>query len=230
MTEDCACLREFPPRDFKSASQADDFMSKVRLSPVFRFLAVDSGDVTRERYRCRTCARDWLCRIPAEPPYTWGPAVPLKEAKPAAEQERIPLASPAFLEVGGLKRDSLGWATVVYEIEASDDVSAVVQALLDWRPGLQSWSLNAGLKEIEIQVGAKLLKGSPVFTVFAEFWPRGQVNPAWKAMKAGKNWRPVHLRGIRSREGAMGFQGEYYLAVVDLKSEAVMAWMMMEAR
>ena len=29
MTEDCACLRDFAPRDFKSASQADDFMSKV---------------------------------------------------------------------------------------------------------------------------------------------------------------------------------------------------------
>lgn len=242
MSEACDCFTQFPERAFKSASDADSFMSGVRLSSVFRFSGTDEGEITREKYRCRKCGRDWVCRIPSAPPYTWGPAIPVEEprrgAAPVAPPpprstpdagDRVPVASAVFLEPGGARREKIGPFTVVYEDEAAEDVPKVLRTLTAWRPGLQSWCANAGLADVEIEVGARLDKRSSVFEVFAVTWPREHINPGWRAMRGGKTWRPVHLRGIRERTAA-GFAGEYYLVVVDVRMESVVAWMMAEAK
>lgn len=224
---DCRCLAEFPERAFKSARDADDFMSRVRLSPVFRFVATDEGSVTRERYRCRTCGRDFACTIPADPPYTWAPLVPV-HARPA---DPAPVAAAVgFMEVGNLRREVVGAVTALYEDAASGDVPAVLRTLFAWRPGLKTWAANANLLDVEIELGPRLPRGSSAFEPFADTWSPEHVNPAWKSMRAGNNWRSIHIRGVRTRTpgSAAGFAGEHFLVIVDVKRESVMAWMMRE--
>jgi len=246
MSGDCACLSRFPARDFKTAREADDFLTRVRMSPVFRYSGSDAGEVTRERFRCRTCGRDWFLRIPQNPPYWWGPLFekkeetapppvvpppPLQATAPPPSANRTPVASPIFLEVAGVRHERIGEFDVVYEDEAADDVAVVMRALLNWRPGLRTWAANAGLSQVEIELGARIEKNANLFDLFAATWPPDLVNPGWRAMRAGKAWRPVHLRGIRRRDaGAANFDGEYYLLVVNVKMENVVAWMMSEAK
>jgi hypothetical protein len=86
----CSCEKSFPPRSFKTASDADDHMSRIRVSPVFRYVDTDGIETQRERYRCRECGADWACTVPPQPPYTWGPLV----ARRQAPQEIQPIAVP----------------------------------------------------------------------------------------------------------------------------------------
>ncbi|MEK7468975.1 MAG: hypothetical protein AAB074_16495 [Planctomycetota bacterium] len=107
----CTCEKDFPPRTFKRASDADDFMGDIRVSPAFRYVGTDGVETQRERYRCRVCGADWACTVPPDPPYTWAPlvarraevqeiqpiAVPPPRAKPA---EPLPFAIPVDLGPG----------------------------------------------------------------------------------------------------------------------------------
>lgn len=250
----CPCESSFPERTFKTASDADDFMSRVRLSPVFRYVGMDGAETQRERYRCRQCGADWACVIPPSPPFTWGPLVarrpepqeiqpiavppplPAPAPPPAAPpRPPPPAASPAqgtapFLEVGP-RRVSSDVFTLVYEDEAADEVPHVLAALYEWRPGVWTWKTNAGLEDIEIEIGPPLKKSQSAFDLFGKTWKPELINPAWRGLRGRRELRPVHMRGIRKHgEGSSGFLGEYYLIVVDTKARKVSAWMMAEAR
>ncbi len=244
----CSCDKAFPERSFKTASDADDFMSAVRLSPVFRYVGTDGVETQRERYRCRECGADWACTVPPSPPYSWAPLVARRpEAtpvnvpfalpiEPPPSPKPAPAAAPAaaseapFLEVGPHRVTSEVF-TLVYEDEASAAVSDVLAALYEWRPGIWTWKANAGFEDIEIEFGPPMPKGQSAFDLFTQTWKPELVNPAWRGLKGGKNLRPIHMRGIRKRgEGASGFLGEYYLIVVDVKGRKVAAWMMADAK
>ncbi|MCE9584445.1 MAG: hypothetical protein K8T20_18305 [Planctomycetes bacterium] len=88
----CSCDRDFPARTFKTASDADDWMSRIRMSSAFRYVATDGVGTQRERYRCRACGADWACTVPPEPPYSWGPLVVRRD--PPAETAPIVVPSP----------------------------------------------------------------------------------------------------------------------------------------
>ncbi|KAF0244206.1 MAG: hypothetical protein FD180_2716 [Planctomycetota bacterium] len=253
---ECACEKDFPPRTFKTASDADDYMSGIRISAAWRYVETDGVETQRERYRCRVCGADWACTVPPQPPYTWGPlvarrqeprevqpiAVPPPFAIPvdlgsgtapspsSAEKPAAAASEAPFLEVGPHRVKSEVF-TLVYDDEASGAVSEVLAALYEWRAGVWTWKANAGFEDIEIEFGAPLARSQSAFDLFAKTWKPELVNPGWRGLKGGKGLRPIHLRGIRKRgEGVSGFTGEYYLIVVDEKARKVVAWMMAEAK
>lgn len=253
---ECSCEKSFPGRSFKTAKDADDFMSRIRMSPFFRYVGTDGAETQRERYRCRECGADWACTVPPGPPYTWAPLVARKqepqEVQPGSLPPPVPFALPIevpsprdkppagkppaaageapFLEVGPHRVTSEVF-TLIYEDEASGAVSDVLAALYEWRPGVWTWKANAGFEDIEIEFGPPLTKNQSVFDLFAKSWKPALINPAWRGMKSSKGMRPIHMKGIRKRgEGASGFLGEYYLIVVDVKGRKVVAWMMAEAK
>jgi len=240
MSADCTCLGAFPPREFKTARAADEFMSRIRVASAFRFLRQQDGPPSREIYRCRACGLQWECVAPDQPPYRWGPAGDAAPpGTPPAPAPPIPIArpraaatpaAPVYLEVGGPIRETVAGIGVLYNHEARTEVASVMKSLLDWRPGLSGWAANAGMAEVEVEIGPPLDRKSSVFDLFAQTWDPGIVNPAWRGFRGGKNLRPVHLRGIRKRtaQGA-GFQGEYYLVAIDTRAKQVVAWMMAEA-
>lgn len=86
----CSCDRDFPARTFKSASDADDWMSRIRMSPAFRYSGTDGVATQRERYRCRACGADWACTVPPDPPYSWGPLV----VRQQPSEETAPVVIP----------------------------------------------------------------------------------------------------------------------------------------
>lgn len=218
----CACERAFPPREFESASEADSWLSKVRLSPVFRFLSLDRGGAPRERFRCAACGREWRCVVPPKPPLVWGP-----RAEPARE-DQVPAHRHEVADERGLVRASLRWCTVLFQPADGDDVPAVARSLLDWWPGLRRWSETGGFREIELELGPRLPDGWPVSRQFSGLFHPRDIDPAWKNLKSASTWRRAWLRAIRSRRQGDLFRGEEALVVLDLKAESVVAWVLRE--
>lgn len=82
MSVQCLCYADFPPRDFRTLRDADEFSSRVRFST--NFLQLDNEGL---RFGCRRCGQAWAFRLPPSPPFSWRPESPAaaEEAKEVLE-------------------------------------------------------------------------------------------------------------------------------------------------